>query len=126
MTLVRIHIDSLEADLRVSEEEAVVRFGEPEEVRIRRILDRALRKVEAAYGLPPSPKPALTTNAPPEGRPAGWYRTMETAFAAEHYGFPAPTAVGEEHAAPDGSVWTFALTGTAWWEISTYAPEDQP
>lgn len=124
MTLVRIYIDSLEADLRVSEEEVVVLFGEPEEVRIRRVLDRALRKVEAAYGLPSTAKPAPANNAPPEGRPAGWYRTMETAWAAEHYGFPIPKAVGEEHTAPDGSVWTFALTGTAWWEISTYARQE--
>lgn len=61
------------------------------------------------------------STAPPEGRPAGWYRSMEHPWAARHYGFPADPDEGAQWNAEDGSGWTFDLTGSGWWEISRYA-----
>lgn len=47
---------------------------------------------------------------------------MEPAWATEHFGFPADPKRDDEWTAEDGSVWVFALTGTAWWEMSQYPP----
>lgn len=65
------------------------------------------------------------TAAAPE-HPVGWYRTMKPAWATKHFGFPADPATGDEWTASDGSVWVYRLTGTQWWEMSTYPPGPEP
>lgn len=56
------------------------------------------------------------------GEPAGLHHTLETTFATDNFGFPSDPMQGDTWTAPDGSEWTFDLTGTRRWEISRHAP----
>lgn len=57
-------------------------------------------------------------------RPAGWYRSMEPAWATEHYDFPTDPTAGDRHTAADNSEWTFDLVGNGDWDLSRYAPDE--
>lgn len=56
-------------------------------------------------------------------RPAGWFRTMETDFAHERFGFPADPMKGDTWTAPDGSGWAYQLN-TQYWDITKYSPAE--
>ncbi len=48
---------------------------------------------------------------------------MDRGFAVEHFRFPAHPRRDDRWTAHDGSVWVYGLTGTEWWELAEYAPE---
>jgi hypothetical protein len=58
-------------------------------------------------------------------RPAGWYRSMEPAWATEHYGFPVDPNHGDTYTATDNSEWTFDLLSFGEWDLSRYSPEEE-